>query len=148
MSRPTPRSFETPCGEGNHRLEALGRGRPMVVVAHGAFGSGSHWIKPIRVLKDRYELWAVDLPGLGDSDMPPHPHTPESCGNAMALGIRRSFRASAVAHVVAFSFGAHVSTLRSVAAPGLGRRFHDHGVRRARASRRGPASIFRVSAPA
>ena len=72
-----------------------GRGRP-IIVAHGGSGSWSHWIKTIPVLKDRYELWVVDLPGLGDSEMPHHPHTPESCGKAMALGITALIRASAV----------------------------------------------------
>ena len=80
------------------------------MLAHGGSGSWTHWIKTIPVLKQHYEVWAVDLPGLGDSAMPHHPHTPESCGKAVALGIKTLIPRERQAHVVAFSFGSHVCT--------------------------------------
>jgi 2-hydroxy-6-oxonona-2,4-dienedioate hydrolase len=99
----------TPCGDGQLVWRRWGRGRP-VVLAHGGSGSWTHWIKQIPVLKQHYEVWAVDLPGLGDSAMPHHPHTPESSGEAVAHGIKTLIARERRAHVVAFSFGAHVST--------------------------------------
>lgn len=99
----------TPCGEGNLVWRRWGSGRPIILV-HGGSGSWTHWIKQIPVLKQRYEVWAVDMPGLGDSDMPPHPQIPASCGTVLALGIKALVSREARAHVVAFSFGAHVST--------------------------------------
>lgn len=101
--------FQTPCGEGQLVWRRWGRGRP-VILAHGGSGSWTHWIKTIPVLKTKYEVWAVDLPGLGDSAMPAHPHTPESCGTALALGVKALIPREARAHLVAFSFGAHVSS--------------------------------------
>lgn len=101
--------LETPCGDGRLVWRRWGSGRP-VVLAHGGSGSWTHWIKTIPVLKQHYEVWAVDLPGLGDSDMPYHPHTPESCGKAVALGLKALIARERQAHVVAFSFGSHVCT--------------------------------------
>ena len=99
----------TPCGDGQLVWRRWGRGRP-VVLAHGGSGSWTHWIKQIPVLKQKYEVWAIDLPGLGDSAMPAHPHTPESSGAAVAAGLKSLIPRERRAHVVAFSFGAHVST--------------------------------------
>lgn len=100
--------FETPCGNGRMVWRRWGAGHP-VVLAHGGSGSWTHWIKTVPTLKDRYELWVPDLPGLGDSDMPHHPHTPESCGKALALGITALIPRERRPHVAAFSFGVHVS---------------------------------------
>jgi pimeloyl-ACP methyl ester carboxylesterase len=99
----------TPCGEGRLVWRRFGRGRPMVL-AHGGSGSWTHWLKVIPLLEPHYELYAVDLPGLGDSAMPPAPLTPESSGRVLAAGIRTLIPAARRAHLVAFSFGAHVST--------------------------------------
>ena len=100
----------TPCGEeGNLVWRRWGKGRPLVLV-HGGSGSWSHWIKQIPVFKTDYEVWAVDMPGLGDSDMPPVPQIPATCGTMLALGIKALIPREARAHIVAFSFGAHVST--------------------------------------
>lgn len=99
----------TPCGEGELVWRRWGKGRP-VILAHGGSGSWTHWIKQIPVLKERCEVWAVDLPGLGESAMPPPPQTPEGCGQWLALGIRALFTKENPAHLVCFSFGAHVSS--------------------------------------
>lgn len=101
--------IETPCGDGSLVWRRWGSGEP-VVLAHGGSGSWTHWIKTIPVLKQNYEVWAVDLPGLGDSAMPHHPHTPESCGKAVALGIKTLIPRERQARIVAFSFGSHVCT--------------------------------------
>jgi 2-hydroxy-6-oxonona-2,4-dienedioate hydrolase len=101
--------LETPCGDGSLVWRRWGSGEP-VVLAHGGSGSWTHWIKIIPVLKQHYEVWAVDLPGLGDSAMPHHPHTPESCGKAVALGIKTLIPREHQARIVAFSFGSHVCT--------------------------------------
>jgi pimeloyl-ACP methyl ester carboxylesterase len=99
----------TPCGDGNVVWRRWGKGRPLVLV-HGGSGSWTHWIKQIPVFKQDYEVWAVDMPGLGESDMPPVPQIPATAGTMLALGIKALIPREARAHVVAFSFGAHVST--------------------------------------
>ena len=99
----------TPCGAGEMIWRTWGKGEP-VVLAHGGSGSWTHWIKQIPVLAERYEVWAVDLPGLGASAMPSPPLTPRSCGAAMAEGLSALIPRERRPRVVAFSFGAHVST--------------------------------------
>jgi pimeloyl-ACP methyl ester carboxylesterase len=103
----------TPCGEGdlvwrrwNHANASAGT----VILCHGGSGSWLHWLKTIPPLRARYHVLAVDLPGLGDSAMPPAPLTPEHAGKILALGIKQLVPSDAQAHVVSFSFGAHVST--------------------------------------
>lgn len=100
---------KTPCGEGELVWRRWGKGRP-VILAHGGSGSWTHWIKTIPVLKQHAEVWAVDLPGLGESTMPPPPQTPEGCGRWLALGIKALIPRERRASLVAFSFGAHVSS--------------------------------------
>lgn len=103
----------TPCGDGSlvwRRWAPRGGTARPVILAHGGSGSWTHWFKTIPALKQRYEVWAVDLPGLGDSPMPSAPLTPESSGKALAQGIRRLIPASRRPHLAAFSFGSHVST--------------------------------------
>ena len=104
-------TIRTPCGDGDLVWRRWGKpGAPPVILAHGGSGSWTHWIKTIPALKQRAEVWAVDLPGLGDSAYPGHPHTPAGCGTALALGITALFARERKAHLVAFSFGAHVAS--------------------------------------
>lgn len=44
-----------------------GDGPPLVLI-HGGNGSWMHWVRNIQSLSTRYTVWAVDLPGFGDSD--------------------------------------------------------------------------------
>ncbi len=101
--------LRTPCGEGDLVWHRWGKGRPLVLV-HGGSGSWTHWIKQVVGLKDQFEIFAVDIAGLGKSDMPPVPQIPATAGTVLALGIKALIPKERRAHVVAFSFGAHVST--------------------------------------
>jgi pimeloyl-ACP methyl ester carboxylesterase len=101
--------YETPCGDGAMVWRVWGEGRPIVLL-HGGSGSWMHWIRNIPVLAQRYEVWAPDLPGLGDSAMPPPPLTPEIAGEVVAEGMRRLFPVDVWPDLVTFSFGAHVGT--------------------------------------
>lgn len=66
------------------------------------------------MLARHYEVWAPDLPGLGDSAMPPQPWTPASSAAVLAAGVRELIPAGRRAHLVGFSFGAHVAALAAV----------------------------------
>ncbi len=106
--------FETPCGDGTlvwRRWGEADQNRPRVVLLHGGSGSWTHWIRTIPALKDDYEVWAIDIPGLGDSAMPAPPHNPQSCADAVVTGFRQFFAPDRKAHLVGFSFGCHVGTL-------------------------------------
>lgn len=114
-------TLRTPCGEGELVWRRWGSGEP-VVLCHGGSGSWRHWIRTIPELARRCEVWAPDLPGLGDSAMPPRPWTPASSANVLAAGLRGLILAERRLHLVGFSFGAHVATL---AAAELGDRLTD-----------------------
>jgi pimeloyl-ACP methyl ester carboxylesterase len=103
----------TPCGEGDLVWRHWAHSDPTagtVILCHGGSGSWLHWLKTIPALRAGYHVLAVDLPGLGDSAMPPAPLTPEHAGKWLALGIKQLVSRSAYAHVVSFSFGSHVAT--------------------------------------
>jgi len=100
----------TPCGEGNMVWRRWGSGKPIVLL-HGGSGSWTHWVRTIPVLRKRYEVWAIDIPGLGDSAMPSEPFTPQSCADAVATGFKKFFSDAKPATLVCFSFGCHVGVL-------------------------------------
>ena len=105
--------FETPCGSGKMIWRRWGMrtpGKRPLVLFHGGSGSWMHWIKNLPALSRATEVWAPDLPGLGDSAMPNAPHDPATCGQIAADGLRKLFPAGEQVHLVAFSFGAHVGT--------------------------------------
>ena len=64
--------FSTPCGDGEMVWRRWGAGRPLVLL-HGGAGSWKHWVKNIDVLAAGREVWAADLPGMGESADPPFP---------------------------------------------------------------------------
>lgn len=106
--------YETACGAGQMVWRMWGEGEP-VVLLHGGSGSWMHWIKTIPALAEHYEVWAPDLPGLGDSAMPPSPHVPEICGEVVAEGVRQLFEGTQRPELVTFSFGAHVGVFAAIA---------------------------------
>lgn len=61
----------TPCGSGSMVWRRWGdeKGQPVVLV-HGGGGCWSHWIRNLPVLIPHRTVYACDLPGLGESDMP------------------------------------------------------------------------------
>ena len=71
----TARKVRTPCGDGAMVWRVWGAGEPLVLF-HGGSGSWTHWIRNIPELSRHYELWVADIPGLGDSAMPPKPWVP------------------------------------------------------------------------
>jgi pimeloyl-ACP methyl ester carboxylesterase len=93
-----------------HRWGKQVAGRAPIVLLHGGSGSWTHWIKVIPALAAQTEVWAADLPGLGDSAMPDAPLTPAHLGQIVAEGFRRVVAPDRQVHLIAFSFGAHVGT--------------------------------------
>jgi pimeloyl-ACP methyl ester carboxylesterase len=97
------RRFETPCGNGSVVWRAWGSGPP-VLLAHGGHGAWSHWIRNIDALAAKRTVWAPDLPGLGESAMPPR-EDHEAISEALAVGLRQLIAPGLPVDIVGFSFG-------------------------------------------
>ena len=56
----------------HHWAAVQPNGLPPLVLFHGGSGSWTHWVRSIGpLLEAGHDVWAVDLPGFGDSDVPP-----------------------------------------------------------------------------
>ena len=96
------RRHETPCGDGSLVWREWGAGRT-VLLLHGSFGSWTHWLRNIEALSARFRVLACDLPGMGESDMPPLPFDAGSLADILADGLEQL--APEPFHLVGFSFG-------------------------------------------
>jgi pimeloyl-ACP methyl ester carboxylesterase len=109
----TARKVRTPCGDGAMVWRIWGAGEPLVLF-HGGSGSWTHWIRNIPELSRHYELWVADIPGLGDSTMPPKPWVPATIADVVVAGLNGQFPASVRLHLAGFSFGGQIAGLTAV----------------------------------
>ena len=100
----------TPCGAGSMVWRIWGQGQPLALL-HGGYGSWTHWIRNVEPLAERYRVLVPDLPGLGDSDMPPEPDRPEAIAEVVASGLRSLMTAGETADIAGFSFGGLIGGL-------------------------------------
>ncbi|MCW3474238.1 alpha/beta fold hydrolase [Limobrevibacterium gyesilva] len=103
------RRMETPCGEGQLVWRSWGAG-PVLVLLHGGTGSWRHWAGNIAALSRTRRVLAPDLPGLGDSALPPMPATPGSIGAIVADGLAGLLPADMRYDIAGFSYGALISS--------------------------------------
>jgi 2-hydroxy-6-oxonona-2,4-dienedioate hydrolase len=106
----TARKARTPCGDGSMVWRVWGAGEPLVLF-HGGSGSWTHWIRTIPELSRHYELWVADIPGLGDSAMPPKPWVPASIAEVVVAGLNELFPHEVKLRMAGFSFGGQVAGL-------------------------------------
>lgn len=90
-----------------------GAGEPLVLL-HGGSGSWNHWIRTIPALQQHYELWVADIPGLGDSHMPPKPWVPASIADVVVAGLNEIFGPTPLVRLAGFSFGGQIAGLVAV----------------------------------
>jgi pimeloyl-ACP methyl ester carboxylesterase len=115
------KKLETPCGKGSMVWRIWGQGTPVVLI-HGGSGSWSHWCRNIEPLVASGRMVCVpDLPGCGDSSMPPNGIDGDALPVWLDSGIRAVF-GSVPFDLVGFSFGAMVSGLFAVSYPDQVRR--------------------------
>lgn len=100
----------TPCGAGSMVWRVWGAGRSLVLL-HGASGSWTHWIRNIRPLAGRFRVIAPDMPGFGDSDVPPEPHTADTLAGIVASGLDLVVPPPEPVDLAGFSFGGIIAGL-------------------------------------
>lgn len=94
----------TPCGDGHMVSRIWGSGPPLVLL-HGNFGSWMHWIRNVEELGRHHRVIAVDIPGFGDSAVPPEPYSFNSISQIIAAGLIEIVGEEKI-NLVGFSFGA------------------------------------------
>ena len=87
-----------------------GRDRPPLVLLHGGSGSWRHWVRNIERLSADRRLLCPDLPGLGDSAMPPRTDGPAPIAAVVRAGLARVLGGEGAPYDLAgFSFGALIA---------------------------------------
>lgn len=114
--------YTTPCGAGEMVWRRWGKsqgGKRPLVLLHGGSGSWTHWVRNIDVLVVAgYELWVPDLPGFGDSALPPHGSDADAVIEPLQLGLQQLLGGQAC-DVVGFSFGGMAAGMWAAAHPEL-----------------------------
>ena len=82
-----------------------GEDLPALVLLHGDFGSWTHWIRCVLPLSERFRVIAPDMPGYGDSDMPPELWGPEDLAAILAAGLGGILPEQRRYRLAGFSFG-------------------------------------------
>jgi pimeloyl-ACP methyl ester carboxylesterase len=83
---------------------AWGQGEPLLLL-HGAHGAWTHWIRNIEALAQSRRVLVPDLPGYGESAVPPRPDEGASFAETIAAGLERLVGGSAPIDVIGFSLG-------------------------------------------
>lgn len=114
------RRFETPCGDGSMVWRSWGSGPPLLLF-HGSHGSWLHWIRNIDALAAARTLWVPDLPGYGESAMPPQIDHATIIA-ILADGMRQLIADALPADIVGFSYGGLLGAHLAAREPALVRR--------------------------
>jgi 2-hydroxy-6-oxonona-2,4-dienedioate hydrolase len=96
--------FVTPAREASIVWRAWGAGPPLVLL-HGASGSWTHWIRNVLPLAERFRVYVPDMPGFGDSETPPLPHTAEGLAVLVAEAVDSVLPPPQPIDLAGFSFG-------------------------------------------
>ncbi len=118
-------------GEGTMVWRTWGQGPPLLLL-HGASGSWTHFIHNVVPLAARFRVLVPDMPGFGDSEAPPEPHTADRLADLIVAALDVIVPPPTRLEVAGFSFGgiigglvaarlgARVATLVVLGAGGLG----------------------------
>ena len=81
-----------------------GEGKPLIFL-HGGYGSWAHWIKQAIPFSKTYNVLIPDMPGFGESDDLPLPHTPEKIASNIADTLQELISKDVLPIICGFSFG-------------------------------------------
>ena len=108
----------TAAGGGSMVWRSWGEGPPLVLL-HGASGSWTHWILNILPLASRFRVLVPDMPGFGDSEAPPEPHSADGLADLVTASLDLVLPPPTRVDLAGFSFGGIIGGL---VAARLGRR--------------------------
>jgi 2-hydroxy-6-oxonona-2,4-dienedioate hydrolase len=91
-------------GAGEVVWRMWGKGPPLVLL-HGGTGSWMHWVRNIEALARHFTLLVPDLPGSGESGIPPAPISADSIGAILATGAAHLIGPQTDFAVAGFSMG-------------------------------------------
>jgi pimeloyl-ACP methyl ester carboxylesterase len=89
-----------------------------LVLLHGGSGSWTHWLCNVEHLAQNRTVWALDIPGFGDSDLPSGVSDADGLVPYLAEILTRTFSGDAV-DVMGFSFGGMTAGLGAAEYPNL-----------------------------
>ena len=116
---------ETPCGEGVMVWRTWGEQsgqQPPVVLFHGGSGSWTHWVRNIGPLVAAgRQVIAPDLPGFGESALPPVGGDADALVSPLAEGLL-ALLGGVPCDLVGFSFGGMTAGMLLAEHPALARR--------------------------
>lgn len=89
-----------------------------LVLLHGGSGSWTHWVRNVQHLAQHRHVWALDIPGFGDSTLPPHAVDADDLVPYVADIFKQTFDQQSV-DVMGFSFGGMLAGLMAAQYPAL-----------------------------
>ena len=92
-------------------------GNPLVLL-HGGSGSWNHWVRNVLPLSESRAVWALDTPGLGDSELPSGAEDADDLSVPLAQGLEVLFKEKPV-DTVGFSFGGLMAGFLAAQQPAL-----------------------------
>jgi pimeloyl-ACP methyl ester carboxylesterase len=98
------------CGDG--RLPVRRWANPekeKVLLLHGGSGSWLHWFRNIPALSEKFDCYALDLPGLGGAESCPENSSADIAADETLAACESLFEDSF--HIVAFSWGCTVTAM-------------------------------------
>ena len=103
----------------HHWVPVQPNGLAPLVLLHGGSGSWTHWVRSIGpLLEAGHDVWAVDLPGFGASDVPPGVVDADGMLPVLAEMLQALFPLQTV-RLVGFSFGGMTAGMLAAAYPHL-----------------------------
>lgn len=89
-----------------------------LVLLHGGSGSWTHWLRNVEHFAQHREVWALDIPGFGDSSLPEGVTDADGLVPYIAEILEYTFHLDAV-DVIGFSFGGMTAGLVAAEYPAL-----------------------------
>ena len=108
--------FHTACGPAASMVWRRWGAGPHLVLIHGGAGSWMHWIRNVETLARTHTVWAADLPGFGDSDLPGGDLDADTLFPHVLSGLHDLMKGDEF-DLVGFSFGGLVAALIAAERP-------------------------------